>query len=243
MTQRNITSKGRSAKAAHTDDPGPEPQREFLLLDGSATGQRAGACRKRRLAVGTARTLITTARDARRDHHVRCSAPPGSGRLGSRHYSWRPWAPHLVQWVRRGGRRAMSGTRKWFTPRATRMIGVNRFAAARLVATTSRPVVIRQASTARGPSDRDRGQLVGRVAMLGGQPSTSFRPARSSEIRRLASTVPCSSMSVRSWWLLRHRLGRSPSRKDDGMTALHTSRRRGRGRASSRRHACAGGVR
>jgi hypothetical protein len=41
------------------------------------------------------------------------------------------------------------------------MIGVNRFAAARLVATTSRPVVIRQASTARGRSDRDRGQLVG----------------------------------------------------------------------------------
>jgi hypothetical protein len=68
VTQRNITSKGRSAKAAHTDDPGPEPQREFLLLDGSATGQPAGACRKR-LAVRTARTLITTARDARRDHH------------------------------------------------------------------------------------------------------------------------------------------------------------------------------
>jgi hypothetical protein len=57
VTQRNITSKGRSAKAAHTDDPGPEPQREFLLLDGSATGQPADGVASELGAVSEAELL------------------------------------------------------------------------------------------------------------------------------------------------------------------------------------------
>ena len=48
---------GTIRQGAHTDDPGPEPQREFLLLDGSATGQPADGVASELGAVSEAELL------------------------------------------------------------------------------------------------------------------------------------------------------------------------------------------